>query len=41
MADKDAIRNESMQSALEFQRNFIAANNSGAIELLMLKQMKF
>lgn len=31
MADKDAIRNESMQSALEFQRNFIAANNSGAI----------
>ena len=30
MADKDAIRNECMQSALEFQRNFIAVNNSGA-----------
>ena len=30
MADKDAIRNETIQSALEFQRNVIAANNSGA-----------
>lgn len=30
MADKDAIKNETIQSALEFQRNVIAANNSGA-----------
>ena len=30
MADKDAIRNETMQSALEFQRIIIAADDSGA-----------